>query len=1023
MTHQEIVAFVERVKPEIDEPGVYVPVVNQYLIRQAQWDGADPSNPPTRICYVMPVPEDCAIQNIGVGMLLRIANEDMGPNFIGSVHYFPEAKMLKRMKKANVPLFDNWLFHALSDFDVLGFSSYFSLQYLNIIPMLEMSGVPYRFEERIDSWEYPIIGLGGVQAYSAEAIAPAFDVYFIGEGEEMNRKFLELLREMRSQGFSKKEFLYRAAKEIQGIYLPWAYEFSYYDDSADTLHYHRIKGYQLTDEAKSHGVPFKVLKAATEFRNQKPFTKSLVSNSTGSSMTIGSLFCANSCSNLCSFCQGSQLTLPYREIPFESAKAAAKEMILNTGTDVLTPYSFNVSDLSYANRFTADILTEEHLRCILSSERLDTMDDDFVKATIKSGSRAFTVAIEGAAPRMRHVLNKNLTEEQILRAFDVMFRNGATRVKVYNISSVPFETEEDRDYYAVLFKKIVDIQKKYNNKAYIRVSFTPFNPKPHTMLQWSRFTNAIINDRGEIEYDRAFDSTMPKVYKATEDGVSFRFGTTSLVTIVAFMLNYGDRRLWPVVEAVAHDPDFKYLGGMGIGADGGEIFIKYFNQFTDLDLKYFLDERPEDEIFPWEVISNGIDKSWLLKFYKKAKAAANTPLTQEGYLRKPCYEACTYCGVCRSIDKNRGNHGDSRNDDGSINTTYWDPEIYGEGRFLPIFEYGDNSKDHIGIEAKIDEYLKPQKYKVLRFGVDINPYFRYVNGDKLKYRLRRACLRAGVPVAPKVIAASDKILMKAWFSGKELFEVYLTDLSFNLSEQEIIDRVNCEFEDGCMKIERVEKYSKAVTPLKKNFDFVLYSITLSESVYHRADCDAEIEHFNTVSDYPVKVRVIDKAKFGTFKMEVKNAKDLTYCLFTRDNQDGTWTLFAALSDILAVYDFAAVLLHTAKRNIYRYPAIVEEFLLKSTSGSAFDMFANTCLDCGEEIELNIWGESVSDQFCLKHKYLNEFTRRQVDVSDNTTEFEQETDDDLDRFNHQDVTMDDDTDLEDYVLKKSGTTSA
>ena len=311
----------------------------------------------------------------------------------------------------------------------------------------------------------------------------------------------------------------------------------------------------------------------------------------------------------------------------------------------------------------------------------------------------------------------------------------------------------------------------------------------------------------------------------------------------------------------------------------------------------------------------------------------------------------------------------------------------------------------------------------MRFGCDINPYFRYVDTQKLKYRLRRACLRANVPISAKVVAASDKILMKAYFSGKELFEVYVTDPSFSMPENKILELVNNEFEDGCMELTRVEKYSKAVKQLKNNFDYVLYSISLPSSVFSKEECDKEIEQFEQAEFYPVKIRQRSKEKMGQFEIVTRNAKEMTYTCFNKDNNDGTWTLFAALSDNLAIYDFAAAILHTAKRNIYRYPSIVEEFLLKSTTGSSFDMFADACEICGSEIETNIWGEPVDACRCLKHKFMSDFVRRNVDVSENSEDYANEEDDEDARFNRPELTMDDDTDLEDYVLSKSGTTSA
>lgn len=360
METTEIRKFAEKVMPELDEPGTYVPCINQYLVKPEDW-GEDK----TRICYVLPVPESASIQNLGIAILTKIGNDEMSDDYLASVSYFPEIKMWKRMLKNNIPMFDNWLFHDLKEFDIVGFSSFYSLQYLNFIPMMNQMGIPYNYEERIGSWDYPIMGLGGIQAYSAEPVAQLFDVFFIGEGEEMNPAFMELLRKCKAEGMSKREFLLKASKEIQGIYLPWAYNVEYFDKD-DAEHANQIKSITLTDEAKAAGVPARVLKGCIEFRDRAPVDKTFVSNNAGGSMSIGSDYCANSCSNLCSFCQGSQISLPYREVPKELAEESAHNIIKNTGTKDISPYCFNVSDLSYVNRFTADLLLKDKMKVSLS---------------------------------------------------------------------------------------------------------------------------------------------------------------------------------------------------------------------------------------------------------------------------------------------------------------------------------------------------------------------------------------------------------------------------------------------------------------------------------------------------------------------------------------------------------------------------------------------------------------------------------------------------------------------------------
>ena len=908
-------------------------------------------------------------------------------------------------------MFDNWLFHDLKDFDVVGISSFYSLQYLNFIPMLNQMEIPYKSTDRISDWKYPIIGLGGIQAYSAEPVAELFDVFFIGEGEEMNVQFLQLLRQSKKEGMSKRDFLLKAAKEIQGIYLPWAYEVTYFDKD-DAEHANQIKSIELTEEAKAAGVPKVVLKGCIEFRDRAPVNKTFVSNNAGGSMSIGSDYCANSCSNLCSFCQGSQISLPYREVPMELAKQSARDIIKNTGTKDISPYCFNVSDLSYVNRFTADLLLKDHMKVSLSSERLDTMNDDFVKATIKSGSRSFTVAVEAASPRGRHVLNKNLTEEQILNAFEIMFRQGALKIKVYNIASWPFEQEEDRVYYAQLCEKIEALRQKYNAKTQIRLSFTPFQSKPMTMLQWAKMENVEIDENGDPVFLKTYNTMMEKVKEVCE--YRFRFGTSSTVSLVAQALAIGDRRLFPVVEAIAKDERVKYYGGMGAGSDIIEVFTENLRSKTPLNWDYFAREKSQDEIFPWEALSTGVDKSWLLKMYNAAKAASQTPVDEEGCLRKPCYAACTVCGVCRSVE--RGTNENPKFD------SFWPTDIYGEGRKLPVFKYEDHSQDAMNMEEVLDEYIKPQKLRVFRLEVDVNPKYRYVDSQKLKYRIRRACNRAGIPIRTDVAAASDKILEKAWFSGKEIYELYSADKRFTMSEEELVKNINAQFADDALTVNRAEWYSGDIKPLRDNFEYVLYSITFNNLDFSYSSAMDEINLINSSKEYLIKLKVKSKTKRDAFETVQLNVHDYMYKCFARNNGDGTWTLFAALSDNLAIYDFATALLHTAKRNLYKYPAVIEEYLLRNNSGAALDMFADVCLSCGEEIETNIWGEPVSSSYCLEHKFLEEFIHRNITVDSGYSEDFLEEEDSEDKFElggHDDE--DDDTDLEEQVLAKSGNT--
>lgn len=524
------------------------------------------------------------------------------------------------------------------------------------------------------------------------------------------------------------------------------------------------------------------------------------------------------------------------------------------------------------------------------------------------------------------------------------------------------------------------------------------------VFQWAGMENVEIDENGDPVFLKTFNTMMEEVKKVCD--YRFRFGTNQKISLVAQALAYGDRRMFPVVEALAEDKRVKYYGGMGAGSEILEVFAEHMRNLTSLNWDYFVRERDEDEIFPWDMLSTGMDKSWLLGQFRKAKEAAKTPIDQEGCLRKPCYEKCTVCGICVSKERSK--------DD------FWPENIYGKGRSLPKFEYQDHSADQVDMLQVLDEYIKPQKLRVLRLEVDINPYYRYVDSEKLKYRIRRACNRAGIPVRTDVAAASSKILEKAWYSGKELYELYLADKRFSMSEQEVVEAINQNFADDAMLVTRAEWYSGEAATLGKNFEFVLYSITINNEDYSYSAVRDEVQLLNSSKDYPIKLKVKSKTKRDAFETVNVNAWEYLYKCFIKDNEDGTWTLFAALSENMDMYSFITPILKTSKRNLYKYPVIIEEFLLRNTEGASLDMFATGCEVCGEEIEDTIWGEPVSEQYCLEHKYLEGFKRRAIEVQVGQSEdMDDQEEEKFELGGHDDD--DEDTDLEDEILSKTGNT--
>ena len=247
-----------------------------------------------------------------------------------------------------------------------------------------------------------------------------------------------------------------------------------------------------------------------------------------------------------------------------------------------------------------------------------------------------------------------------------------------------------------------------------------------------------------------------------------------------------------------------------------------------------------------------------------------------------------------------------------------------------------------------------------------------------------------------------------------------------MSAEDIVKNINANFADDAMIVKRAEWYTGNIKALRDNFEYVLYSLTVHNDDYSYGEISQRIADINAGAEFTLKLKVKSKTKRDAYETIEVNAKDYMYKCFCKKNDDDTWTLFAALSANLAIYDFAAALFKTAKRKLYKYPAVVEEYLLKTAAGS-LDMFGSYCIHsgCDEQIEDSIWGEPISDTYCLEHKYLNTFVHRDtIDVvAGFSAEFEEEAENDeapIDLGGHDDDD-DDDTDLEEQVLAKSGNT--
>ncbi len=512
--------------PFLDNPEVLIPEMNSIVRKKTEED--------VHFCLMAPVSYSAMVANLGFAILYDILNRRM-KGCLCERFYFPEPKLRRRLKKAGHLFFSKETCTNLREFDIIGFSSYFPLQMLGVPEILEGAGLSAFTEDRNDNT--PLVLFGGVTAFNAEPVFNMVDIIVIGEGEEITQQIIKTVRLYKGQP-NWKLSVKKALCAYPGIYVPEFYKEVFYPKD------HPEHPNQLKETIpKEHFAPYPVVKATVDMKKHSPLTKMLVSNSEGSEMTCGSLMIATGCSNRCFFCNGSFISAPYRERDLDAVKQGFSDLILNTGAHAVTPYSFNLSDFSDVNTLVKWLLEDENRKVSMSSQRIDYFSEDFAKTARISGNRSITLAIEAGSERMRQIINKNLTEEKILTAFETAFKVGFSSIKVYMIANLPFETDADRIAIIPLLEKICKLRQHYGTKTRIRLSYTPFQAKNHTPFQWAKTL-----DIDEATGLPIFEKNLGNVIEGTKElDVRFRVGTNSDLSCINQCLTLGDRRMAAVI--------------------------------------------------------------------------------------------------------------------------------------------------------------------------------------------------------------------------------------------------------------------------------------------------------------------------------------------------------------------------------------------------------------------------------------------------------------------------------------------
>lgn len=578
----------------------------------------DPEQVDIRFAMCFPDVYEIGMSHLGIQILYHMFNER--PDVWCERVYSPWPDLDARMRKDNIPLFALESQDPIRAFDFLGITIQFEMCYTNILQVLELSGIPLEASERTE--EDPIVIGGGPCVYNPEPIAEFFDVFYIGEGETVYDQLFDVYKKNKAEGKSRREFL-EAACQIPGIYVPMFYDAEYQEDG--TLHSF-TRNYEKAPEMIEKQVLMDVTHAPYPKAPVVPFIKATQDRVV--------LEIQRGCIRGCRFCQAGMIYRPTRERDVEELKKWADTMLKTTGYEEISLSSLSSSDYSKLPElinYLMEICPERGVNISLPSLRIDAFSLDVMKKVQDIKKSSLTFAPEAGSQRMRNVINKGLTEEDILEGAGKAFEGGWNKVKLYFMLGLPTETEEDIKGIAHLSEKIAEryyeIPKdQRNGKCQITASSSFFIPKPFTPFQW-----APMNRKEEfLEKARIVKAEV----RAMLNQKSIRYNYHEAdISMLEGVLARGDRRTAKVVlqayrNGALFDSWSEYFRP--------EAWEKAFEE-TGIDPDFYtVRERSVDELLPWDFINAGVSKKFLIREWEQAKAETVTP---------NCRQRCSGCGA------------------------------------------------------------------------------------------------------------------------------------------------------------------------------------------------------------------------------------------------------------------------------------------------------------------------------------------------------------------------------------------